>query len=93
MKIWKRDCFSLIFAPASDKNNRFEGAKKGSEKFFRKIFQKDLVVIKKGFTFAPLSALKNERSAKTELFFYSIYSRTAFFEVFEQLKVSTLARE
>lgn len=73
-------------------------------KISEKIFQKDLVVQKITLTFAPLSAenqraelrAKAERSSPTkskELFFIAIY-RTAFFEVFEQLKfLSTLARE
>ncbi len=71
---------------------------KGSEKKVEKIFQKDLVVSEKGFTFAPLSAPKmsgrNRRPKGWGAFEKdSSYSniRTAFFEVFEQLLVlSTL---
>ena len=84
--------FDLPLHPLPIRRSVLGEAEKGSEKFLKKIFRKDLVVSKKVFTFAPLSAVKNGGSEKRgatlgnkqESFFIAIY-RTTFFEVFEQL--------
>ena len=93
-KIWN---FGNKFLPLQPESTARPMRKKVL-KISEKIFQKDLVVQKITLTFAPLSAenqraelrAKAERSSPTkskELFFIAIY-RTAFFEVFEQLKFS-----
>jgi len=56
------------------------GLRKDSEKFSEKIFRKDLAVSKKVFTFAPLSALRKQRTEpggatlrqKQKMFFIAI---------------------
>ena len=87
------------FATALDERPARDSPERGSEKTFKKL-PKDLVVKEKGYTFAPLSALKKSGKAtrvarSEEATRNSSYSDigTAFFEVLEQLKVFPLSHE
>ena len=90
---WRFKKLDLSLHPLSPHNESERSKKK-----VWKIFQKDLVVSKKGFTFAPLSALKKRlklsRSSDRHRNRICSYSdiRTAFFEEFEQQSFYPLER-
>ena len=104
-KFWKKipdfleiPKFALPLHPLRWRRLPSKRSEKGSEKFSKKIFRKDLAVSKKVFTFAPLSAMKknggrnrgdgaSRTSGQNEKLFFIVIYRAAFFEVFEQLLV------
>ena len=93
-KIWN---FGNKFLPLQPESTARPIREKVLKNFWKKIFQKDLVVQKITLTFAPLSAEKQRseprrrskdptRRKERNCSYSNI--RTAFFEVFEQLKFS-----